>query len=482
MGRVLLINAAEVEETRAAVVADGRLEEYRCERSATANLVGNIYLGRVVNLERGIGAAFVDVGVGRNGFLHASDCVGAGDDDRIETLVSLGQQVLVQVTRESIGSKGPVLTMNVSLAGHFLVLLPLAEEGGVSRRIEEDEERTRMRALARELEQRAGAGLIVRTAGVDRTKKELLRDLKTLRRVWDAVTSRAASVRVPALLYAESDLVARALRDLADPSLREIRVDTPEASSRAKETLATIRPELADRVVLHPGPMPLFHAAGIEEEIDTLRSRRVPLPGGGSIVFDTTEALVAVDVNSGRMRAEEGLEETALQTNLEAAVAVARQLRLRDLGGVVVVDFIDMKDPEHVRRVEQAFREQLRRDRARVRPSRIAAFGVFVLTRRRAGEGAAGGRRPCPHCGGTGAIVAPEEVALRVFRELAARATRPDGGQLRARLSPEVAEILRSMRAGSLAALAEETGRPVLVEPDASLPPGGWEVEDVRAP
>jgi ribonuclease E len=467
--RVLLINAAEAGETRAALVEDGRVEEFRCEHAATQTLVGNIYKGTIVNLESGIGAAFVDLGEGRNGFLHES----AWNRD---APFALGNEIVVQVTRESIGSKGPMLTGDVSLPGRFLVLLPYSSGGGVSRRIGETGNRNELRALAKELEERSGSALIVRTAGANRTKRELMRDLRALQRLWTAVEGRAQDAVAPALLYAESDLVARAIRDLVDPSVSDIHVDTPEALDAARRTVRLVQPELAARLRLHAAPEPLFHAFAVETQIDRLHARRVALPGGGSLVFDRTEALVAVDVNSGRMREGEGLEETAKKTNLEAAEEVARQLRLRDLGGVVVVDFIDMREADNVREVERAFREWLARDRARVRPGRLGAFGIFVLTRRRAGAGGAAVRRACPRCEGTGEVIHPDEVALRVFRELRARACRRGRRGLRARVSPGVAEILQGARSAVVDALSGESGREIAVEADASLPADGWEV------
>lgn len=472
MGRLLLINAAEPEETRAAVVEDGRLEEYRSERAAEGSLVGNIYKGRVMNLERGIGAAFVDLGVGRNGFLHVSACPGA--PARIEDRFAVGDDAIVQVTRESIGSKGPMLSGDLSLPGRFLVLLPFAKAGGVSRRIGGEDDRTKLRELVRDLERRTGAALIVRTAAADQGRRELLRDLRELKRVWASIEARGAAEPAPALLYEEKDLVARALRDLVDREVKTIVVDTPEALARAREVMAAIQPGLAERLRLHAGKEPLFHAHGIEEQVDRLHARRVPLPGGGSVVFDRTEALVAVDVNSGRTREEE-LEETALRTDLEAAETIARELRLRDLGGVIVVDFIDLREAAHGKALERAFREALARDRARVRPGRLGDFGIFPLTRQRRGAGEP--RRPCPRCGGTGDLVHPEETALRVFRELRARAARRGRTGIRARVSPEVAEVLLRTRKGLIEGLREDTRRSVVVAPDPGLPAGGWAVE-----
>jgi ribonuclease E len=475
VGRLLLINAAEAEETRAAVVADGRLEEYRSEPAAGEALVGNVYKGRVRNLEPAIGAAFVDLGVGRNGFLHVSACAGGGPETRIEDLLSLGDDVLVQVTRESIGAKGPMLTGDLSLPGRLLVLLPFSEGSGVSRRIGAEDDRSKLRDLVRDLEGKAGAALIARTAAADATRGELLRDLRQLRRVWRSVRAKAKARPAPALLYEEKDLVGRALRDLADREMEGIVVDTPEAHAQARDLLAAIQPELTDRLRLHEGREPLFHAHGIEAQVDLVHARTVPLPGGGSIVFDRTEALVAIDVNTGRTREEE-LEETALRTNLEAAEEIARQLRLRDLGGVIVVDFIDLREHAHGRRVERAFKEALARDRARVRAGRLGDFGIFALTRQRTGAGVAP-RRSCPRCGGRGEVAHPEAVALRVFRELRARAAGRGRAPIRARVAPEVRDILERQRGGALKALSEEARRPVGVEADPGRATDSWAVE-----
>jgi len=472
VARLLLINASEPEETRAALVEEGRLEEYRSERAAGGSLVGNIYKGRVRNLERGIGAAFVDLGVGRNGFLHASACPGA--PARIDERFAVGGDAIVQVTRDPIGAKGPMLTGDLSLPGRFLVLLPFAKGGGVSRRIGAQDDRTKLRELVKDLERRTGVALIVRTAAADQGARELLRDLRQLRRVWASIEERAAAAPAPALLYEEGDLVARAFRDLVDRDVKEIVVDTPEALLRARGVMAAIQPTLVERLRFHKGPEPLFHAFGIEEQVDRLHARRVCLPGGGSVVFDRTEALVAVDVNSGRTREEE-FEETALKTNLEAAEAIAREVRLRDLGGVIVVDFIDLGDAAHGKTLERAFKDALARDRARVRPGRLGDFGIFPLTRQRRGAGPP--PRSCPQCGGTGELVRPEEVALRVYRELRARAARRGRTGIRARVNPEVLDALLRLRQGLIEALREEARRDVKVEPDPALPAGGWAIE-----
>jgi len=467
MARFLLVNAREPEETRAALLEDGRLEEYRCERVRAPTLVGSLYRGTVANLERGIGAAFVDLGIGRNGFLHLSDCPGGGEGRRIDDLFRVGDDVLVQVTRDAVGGKGPVLTADPSLAGRFLVLLPRARAGGVSRRINAGEDKAKLRALGQRLQERAGAGLIVRTAGADRTQRELLRELRALQRTWALVEARAGAGRGPLLLHREGDFVVRALRDLASKDLEAVVVDDADALARAREALGAIEPGLLPALRLHEG-VPLFHAYGVEEQVDALHARRVALPGGGSLVFDRTEALVAVDVNSGRTREPEGLEETALRTNLEAADVAARQIRLRDLGGVIAVDFIDLKDPGRTRAVERAFKAALARDRARLRTGRLGPFGIFLLTRQRAGEGTVAAREACPLCGGAGAVPDPLDIALRVCREVAAR---PPGTRLRARVPPAAAPLVRE-RCGKAAPAVE-------VVADHDRGPGAWAVDAV---
>ncbi|MEE8106573.1 MAG: Rne/Rng family ribonuclease [Planctomycetota bacterium] len=479
--RSLVINAREPEECRVAVVEDGKLDGYRVERRAAVTLVGNIYRGVVVNLESAIGAAFVDIGAGRNAFLHVSDLVDIEHPETaaVDQHLALKQEVLVQVTRDSVGAKGPVLTANISLPGRFLVLLPKSIGGGVSRRIEEGDDRDKLKAIVKELEEQSGMGLIVRTAGATCGKGALVKDLAGLARLWDSVRDRAESSAGAQLLHAESDLVVRAMRDLMADDVSEIVVDDPAALERARESLAAWQPELTDRLRLHDDPRPLFHAFDLETQLDQIGGRRVRLESGGTIVLDQTEALLAIDVNSGRTREDE-LEETARRTNLEAAAEIARQLRLRDLGGVVAVDFIDMRDPAYVKEVDSAFRAALRKDRSHVRPGHLGAFGIFVLTRRRAGLEGSLSTRPCPLCAGAGRAPVPETTGLRVFRELAAKASKRGRTGLRARLSPEVSGALVSLKGSALRALEEESGRTIEIVGDSDLRPDQWRIESVR--
>jgi ribonuclease E len=501
--KVLLVNADEPEEVRVALLEDGRLEEIYVETGPDPSGKGNVYAARVQNVEKGMGAAFVDLGGGRTGFLHVSDLVERpapkapeaaapveggeppppatpappAEAPRIQDLLQPGQDLLVQVSRGPVGQKGPTVTTRISLPGRFVVLLVNSTRSGVSRRLD-PEGRDRARAAARDLTVPEGMGTILRTAGLDRPREELQADLDALVALWESLRARLAAGTGPRLVHAESDLALRAGRDLLPADATRIVVDRPELAVRVREYLAATAPSTAAAVAVeaHEGPTPLFHAWGVEDQVEEAFRRTVRLPSGGSIVIDPTEALVAVDVNSGRMTGEEDLETTALRTDLEAAAAVARQLRLRDLGGVIVVDFIDLRDPEHVRRVEQAFREALQRDRARLRLGRIGPFGCLEMTRQRLRPPLSSvTHAPCPSCGGTGRRRIATGLALRVLREMRARAARSGGrGGIDVRVPPAVADVLRTRKGEALAALEASLSGPLRLRADATLPAGGW--------
>ena len=413
MKQEMLINVAQPEECRIAIVEDGILEELYIERTSQDNYVGNIYKGKVVNLEPSIQAAFVDFGVGRNGFLHISDIepqyyrqggfdpnrpldgggrsqrsdIDTGDDDEggdqeehngdepqrrrsrgprpgarprikppIQDILRRGDEVLVQVIKEGIGTKGPTLSTYISIPGRYLVLMPALGRVGVSRKIEDDEVRRKLRDIMLELDPPKGLGFIVRTAGTDRTKRELSRDLAYLLRLWKVIVRRIKKQQSPIDIYEESDMIIRTIRDIFTADVDTIYIDEPSAYERAKEFLQFVMPRYVNRLQLYEGREPLFHKYQLDKEIALIQQRKVPLRQGGSIVIDQTEALVAIDVNSGNFRADDSAEETAYQMNLLAAREIARQLRLRDLGGVVVNDFIDMRKERHRRNVERAAR------------------------------------------------------------------------------------------------------------------------------
>ena len=460
--REMLINVAESEECRIAVLRSGRLDELFVERTAASSNVGNIYKGRVTNVESSIQAAFVDFGLPAQGFLHISDLhpqyfpdgkaetteqVGKKTPRRnrppIQNCLRRGQEVIVQVIKEGIGTKGPTLTSYVSLPGRFLVMMPGMDQLGVSRKIEDDEQRRRMRSLLEGLTLPKSIGFIVRTAGVDKHRRDLQRDLNFLVRLWRQVEKRIKSEPAPAELYKESDLVIRTIRDVYDSTLKRIVVDSPEVAERIREFLAIASPRSTDVVEVYDSQEPLFHRFGIEAEIDRLHSKTVPLPSGGSLIIEQTEAMVAIDVNSGRFRVPENSEETAYRVNIEAVDEIARQLRLRDLGGLIVCDLIDMTQDRHRRAVEKRLADALRKHKERAKILRISRFGLLEMTRQRQRPSLLKSVfRDCPRCSGTGRVKSPESVALDVMRQIRLASNREGIARIDVRVSPNVANDL----------------------------------------
>ena len=515
MKKEMLINVAQTEECRIAIVEDGVLEELYIERSSQDNFVGNIYKGKVVNLEPSIQAVFVDFGVGRNGFLHISDVesqyfrqggydpgkpIRANGSDRksaraevnqrgeeskqqqsrspdgpssqsrpqrpgirprvkppIQDLFQRGDEVLVQVIKEGIGSKGPTLSTYISIPGRYLVLMPALGRIGVSRKIEEEEDRRRLRDILLELNPPKGLGFIVRTAGTDRTKKELSRDLAYLLRLWKVIVRRIKKQQGPVDIYEESDMIIRTIRDIFSGDVDAIYIDEPSAFERAKEFLQIVMPRYVSRLHLYEGKEPLFHKYLLDEEIARINQRQVPLKSGGSIVIDQTEALVAIDVNSGSFRTDESAEETAFRLNQMAAKEIARQLRLRDLGGVVVNDFIDMRKDKHRRGVERALRDAVRRDRARTKILRTSPFGLIEMTRQRI--------RPslkrsvftdCSCCNGSGLVKTAESTAIEVLRKLMLATQLHSISKVSVTVADVVATYLNNKKRRDLASLEDD--------------------------
>ena len=478
--RQMIINTVQREECRIAILADGRLEEICLERAAVENHVGNIYKGKVTNVEPSIQAAFIDFGQGKNGFLHVSDLHpeyfpnGGGQAENvgrkmprrnrppIQRCLRRGQEVLVQVTKEGIGTKGPTLSTYLSIPGRFLVMMPGMRRLGVSRRIEDDEARDKLRGVLNELQLPEGMGFIARTAALDRTKRELQSDLSYLTRLWRAVEKRIKNDPAPAELYRESDLVIRTIRDVFSSDIEEIVVDDADVAARAREFLAIFSPRSQDIVRIYDDPEPIFHKHHIESELERLHSRHVPLKSGGSLVIDQTEALVAVDVNSGRFRTEDDAEATAYKINMEAADEIPRQLRLRDLGGVVVCDFIDMRMESHRRDIERRLIRNLKVHKERAKVLRMSAFGMIELTRQR--QRASLTRsvyRDCRHCHGTGLVKTCESVTLDVMRLLQLAVTREHIRMIEVAVSPDVAYLLQNRKRKQLHQL-ETTNRRII--------------------
>ncbi len=479
----MLINCVPGEECRIAITRGGKLEEYYQERVGTLSHVGNIYRGRVVNVEPSIQAAFVDFGLERNGFLHISDLhpmyfpgkdreafekVGSKTPHRerppMQRCLRRGQEILVQVLKEGIGTKGPTLTSYLSIPGRFVVMMPHMQRLGVSRKVEDDDARREMRKLLADLKPPEGFGFIVRTAGLGQTKTELKRDLAYLQRLWRSIERRLKRGKGPAELYTESDLVIRTIRDVYSNEIERIIVDDAQAAKRAHDFLAIASPRSRSRVVYYKGRVPLFNLFDIERQIDHINAHEVPLSSGGSLVFDQAEALVAIDVNSGKSRDARDAETNAYRTNLEAVDEICRQLRLRDLGGVVICDLIDMRSAKHRREVEARFRQNLKHDRARTRITSISQFGILEMTRQR--------MRPslkkslyntCTHCDGTGHVKNPEGVVLDVMRRLAVAMHHDGVARIELIISPDVAFQLLNRKRSDLVSLEGRFGKPVMV-------------------
>ena len=480
MKKEMLINVLQPEESRIAIVEDGVLEELYVERVSQESYVGNIYKGRVVNLEPAIQAAFVDFGVGRNGFLHVSDVEYQyykhllGKEERtnrrrpanersvrnkppIQDIFKRGSEVLVQCIKEGIGTKGPTLSTYISIPGRYLVLMPGLQRVGVSRKITDEDIRRNLREAMDELNPPEGLGFIIRTAGIDRTKKDLQRDMNYLLRLWKTIVRRIKKMKAPVDIYQESDMIIRTIRDIYNAEIDQVLIDEPAAYERAQEFLKIVLPRHANRIKQYDGKEPLFHKYKIEEEITRIQRRVVPLKGGGSIVIDQTEALVAIDVNSGNFRGDNNAEENAYQVNLRAAAEIARQIRLRDLGGVVVNDFIDMREERHRRGVEKALRDAVRRDRARTKILRISPFGLIEMTRQRIRPSL---RRStfedCPHCNGSGLVKTAEYLAIEVMRQLILHAHQDQATRIILEVHERVANYLNNRKRKDIAQVEEQ--------------------------
>jgi len=483
MAREMLINVAESEECRVAVVENGSLEELYVERASLGRHVGNIYKGRVVNIESGIQAAFIDFGVGKNGFLHISDLhpryFSKSDSSHIESIgrrkslkdrppiqdcLRKGKEIVVQVTKEGLKTKGATLSTYIALPGKYLVMMPWMRKHGVSHKIDDEEERKRLRQIFEEVAPPKGRGFIIRTAGQGCSKRDIQNDLRYLNRLWRAIEKRIETEGAPGELYQESDLVIRALRDVYNSKITKIVCDSEAVVRKIMEFFSIATPRVKRRVAYYDGKVPLFHKYHIENEISKIQSRKVDLKSGGSIVIEQTEALVSIDVNSGRYRRQENAEQTAYQSNIEAATEIARQLRLRDLGGLIICDFIDMRNAKHRKEVERAFRTTVKADRARSRILGISRFGVVEMTRQR--------MRPslqsstylaCPNCGGTGFVKSHESLALEIIRLLNLSVSREQIKRIELFVSPEVADYLQNAKRAALAQIEQHSDKRVVI-------------------
>jgi len=483
MAREMLINVAESEECRIAVVENGSLEELYLERASLSSHVGNIYKGRVVNIEPGIQAAFIDFGIGKNGFLHISDLhpryfpsgVKSGDVNigrrksinqrhQIQKCLHNGDELVVQVTKEGLNSKGPTLSTYIALPGKYLVMMPWMKKHGVSQKIDDEQERLRLKQILDESKLPKGVGFVIRTAAQACSKRDIRKDLRYLGRLWSVIEKRMKKNKPPYELYQESSLVIRTLRDVFNSKISRIICDSETVVHRIKDFLAIAMPRLKGRAAYYDGKIPLFHKYKIEDEITKVQSRTVELKGGGSIVVEQTEALVAIDVNSGKYRKQQSAEQTAYKINTEAAVEIARQLRLRDLGGLIVCDFIDMRSEKHRRDVEQTFRDAVKSDRARARILKTSRFGLIEMTRQR--------MRPslqsstylaCPHCAGSGFVKSHESLALEIIRLLNLSAAKDQIRRIELYVSPEVADFLQNEKRTAIAHIEQVNDKRIII-------------------
>jgi len=498
MKRELLVNATP-RETRVAIIEDGQLVELLVDRPDARRMVGDVYLGKVEAVLPGIQAAFVNIGTEKSAFLHAADVVvedapvseeedeeddaatedlGAGRRGRrevrpIQDLLKRGQEILVQITKEPISTKGPRVTAQVSLAGRFLVYMPFASKVGVSRKIDERSERQRLRQMVGEMLPDNAGGVIVRTVSEDATRESFERELNTLMNNWKRIKRKTQFLaRAPSLVHRETNVTRGLVRDLFSAKVERVVVDSRQVFNEITEYLQGIAPELVDRVKYYEDTVPLFDKEGIETEIRDLFKRRCDLPSGGYLIFEPTEALVSIDVNSGRYTGKKDPEKTILRTNTEAAREIARQLRLRDVGGIIVCDFIDMETQSNRDKVLHELRTHLGRDRARTRAFAVSDLGLIEMTRQRVRQSHYQSMtEACPTCSGTGRVFTPETIVRRTERAVRRIAAEGRRDPMTLRLHPEVALHVLEQEHDFVKRLEKLAGFPLELRDDPLLKP-----------
>ena len=436
---IKLVVSCERLEKRVALLENNRLEEYTTERDSDRNIVGAIYKGKVRNIEQGIKAMFVDIGFEKNAFLQFWDAIPAALDSGVEAvsreagkkkgqkithkdvpkIYPVGSDILVQVKKGPIGNKGPRITTDVSLAGRYLVLMPFNDQCGISRKIDDPKERERLRRILRELEIPESMGVIIRTVGQSQRARYFVRDLTILLQQWDNIQKGVEELPAPVCLFQEPDLIERTVRDFLTDEIDAVMIDDLRAWERVQDLVGQISSRAKKRIQHYTGSQPVFDCFGVQAQIDAAFQRQVWLPCGGYIVIDETEALIAIDVNTGRNKGAKDIEKTILQTNLEAADEICRQLRLRNVGGIIIADFIDMKSRKDQQTVYQRVRDRLKRDKARTHVLPISQLGLMEMTRQRAAESLARTQLvPCSHCNGKGVIKSPMTMSVELQRAL----------------------------------------------------------------
>lgn len=459
-----------------ALVENEELTELVVERSDSSQLVGNIYKGKIKNVLPGMQAAFVDIGREKNAFLYIGDMFGQANASNaaLGEVITAGQDMLIQIGKDAIGTKGPRATTHLTLPGRYVVLMPTVDYIGISRRIHSENERERLKELA-ESAKPAGMGLIVRTVAAGKSLEDLQKDIKYLVNLWNALTARAKRVNAPALLYRDVDLIIRMVRDYLADDVEQIVLDNHDAYLRVHDLLKYMAPELTDKVKLYKGEEDIFAYIGLAQELEVLAERQVWLQCGGYLIFDHTEALTVIDVNTGKFVGNTNLANTVLQTNLEAAAEIARQLRLRDIGGIIIIDFIDMISEEHKQAVLQALNEHLKKDRTKNNVLGLTALGLVEMTRKKSRQSVENMLYlECPHCRGTGHIQSPQTVAIKVRRELRRAASHTKAGSLRVQVHPTVGEVLACK--GELQRLETDLARRLILESVATMHPEAFSI------
>ncbi|HEX3703881.1 MAG TPA: Rne/Rng family ribonuclease [Vicinamibacterales bacterium] len=500
-----MIISSNGHETMVAILEDDLVAEIFVERERQRGVVGNVYKGRVSKVLPGMQSSFIDIGLERDGFLYVADIIdtmeefdklessdeeggaknggGRGDRDRdrdkpqpkIEDLVREGQEIIVQVVKEPLGTKGARLTSHVTMPGRFLVFMPTVDHVGVSRKIESRDERSRLRAIVREFREAHGftGGVIIRTAASGRPKEDILSDLDAFHKIWTEIRQKNESSRAPAVLYREPSIVGRLLRDLLTEEFQAIRIDHAAEHQRVLELIEHILPTLAPKVKLYSKPFPIFEEYGVQQEIDKALKSKVWLKSGGSIVINQTEALVAIDVNTGRYvgkKTSGRLEDTIVKTNLEAVKEIVRQVRLRDLGGIIVLDFIDMEEKKNRQKVLQAVESELKKDRSPSKALAVSDFGLVIITRKRVKQSLERVlTEPCPYCSGTGVIKSSSTICYEILSEVKKVGPDLNGHRLLLRVNPDIARALKEEENGVLNDLKLSLGKDVTIKADVHL-------------
>jgi ribonuclease G len=503
-----MIVSSNGHETMVAILEDDLVAEIFVERERHRGVAGNVYKGRVSKVLPGMQSSFIDLGLERDGFLYVADVIDtlvefdklAGDDDdeaggngsggpkgrperdrqdrpqqKIEELLKEGQEIVVQVVKEPLGTKGARLTSHVTMPGRFMVFMPTVDHIGVSRKIESREERGRLRGIVRDFREAHGftGGVIIRTAASGRPKEDILGDLDAFHKIWTEMRQRNESSRAPAVLFQEQSIVARLLRDLLTEDFQAIRIDNAQEYQRVIELIERIMPSLAPKVKLYSKPYPIFEEYGVQAEIDKALKSKVFLKSGGSIVINQTEALVAIDVNTGRFvgkKTSGRLEDTIVKTNLEAVKEIVRQVRLRDLGGIIVLDLIDMDDRKNRLKVYQAVEQELRKDRSPSKALQVSDFGLVIITRKRVKQSLERVlTEPCPYCAGTGVIKSSATICYEILNEVKKVGPDINGHRLLLRVNPDIARALKEEESGVLKDLRASIGKDVTIKADVHL-------------